>query len=450
MPDEHCGDNGRVTTTTDRPARTRMPVRRQHADPGQKPMIVIWEATRACQLSCRHCRAEAAPGRHPLELTTDEATTLMEQVLSFGKPAPIFIISGGDCFERPDLYEIVRRGVAMGLHVAVSPSGTTKLNPDSLAALQEAGVNAISLSLDGATAESHDGFRRVPNTYRTTVDGWRAARELGMKVQVNSVVARHNVLELPDIAALVREYGAMTWSGFLLVPTGRGVDLGALTAEECEDVLNIFYDMGHAVPVKTTEGHHFRRVNIQRHVLAQRGVDHVEAMKLGPLYHQLRERIVELGLHEGDRGRRPPITVSSGNGFVFINHVGQVAPSGFLEVPAGDVRVSTLPDIYRSSEIFTGVRNPDLLEGKCGRCEYKTVCGGSRARAFNATGNIFAEEPLCPYVPGSFPFPEDVEALRVAAAKSGPGGHPGGHSGAPSAVRGGSPATATPDAGATA
>lgn len=396
-------------------ARVHAPVRHQHGDPALKPLIVIWEATRACHLACRHCRAEAQPGRDSRELTTDEATTLMEQVLAFGHPAPIFIISGGDCFERPDLYEIVRRGVAMGLHVAVSPSGTEKLTAQSLADLQEAGVNALSLSLDGATRESHDGFRRVAGTFDRTIDGWRAARELGMKVQVNSVVARHNVEELPDIAALVRDLGAMTWSGFLLVPTGRGVDLGALTAEECEDVLNVFYDMGHAVPVKTTEGHHFRRVTIQRHVLEQQGADHIEAMRLGPLYHRLRERVEELGLHEGPRRRRPPITVSSGNGFVFVNHVGQVTPSGFLEVPAGDVREQSLSEIYRSSPVFTGVRDPERLTGKCGACEYKTVCGGSRARAFNATGDMYAEEPLCPYVPGTFPFAAQVEELRRSA-----------------------------------
>lgn len=202
------------------------------------------------------------------------------------------------------------------------------------------------------------------------------------------------------------------------MPTGRGVDLGALSAEECEDVLNIFYDMGHAVPVKTTEGHHFRRVNIQRHVLAQQGADHVEAMGLGPLYHQLRERVVALGLDEGDRGRRPPIAVSSGNGFVFINHVGKVTPSGFLEVPAGDVRETSLPEIYRHSEIFTGVRDADLLQGKCGRCEYKRVCGGSRARAFNATGDMYAEEPLCPYVPGTFPYGQQVEEFLAGGRRA--------------------------------
>lgn len=397
-------------------SRTQRPVRVRRHDPALQPMIVIWEATRACQLACRHCRAEAAPGRNPFELTTDEVTNLMKEVLSFGKPAPIFIISGGDCFERDDLFEIAKRGVDMGLHVAVSPSGTKKLNRESLKRLQDAGVNVISLSLDGATIESHDGFRQIPGTYENTIGGWEAARELGMKVQLNSVVARHNVMELPDIAKLVKDLGVMTWSGFLLVPTGRGVDLGALNAQECEDVLNVFYDMGETIPVKTTEGHHFRRVSIQRHVLAEAGIDPVEAMKLGPLYQALREKSESLGLLDGGRRRRPPINVSSGNGFVFINHVGQVTPSGFLEVPAGNVRDSSIVDIYRNSELFTGIRRPDFLEGKCGRCEYNTVCGGSRSRAYNSTGNIYAEEPLCVYEPGTFPLADEVSALFRANA----------------------------------
>ena len=187
----------------------------------------------------------------------------MDEAASFGQPAVIFIITGGDCFERPDLAELAAYGTAAGLHVAVAPSGTDKLNKDSLARLQDNGVNVISLSLDGATAATHDAFRGVERTFDRTIAGWEAARELGMKVQINSVVARHNVHELPDLAALVREHGAMTWSGFLLVPTGRGVDLGSLNAQEIEDVLNCFYDMGEAVPAKTTEGHHFRRVSLQ-------------------------------------------------------------------------------------------------------------------------------------------------------------------------------------------
>ena len=201
------------------------------------------------------------------------------------------------------------------------------------------------------------------------------------------------------------------------------MDLGSLNAQEIEDVLNCFYDMGEAVPAKTTEGHHFRRVSLQRYVLAQRGLSHdevVEAMHLGPLYHQLRERIVELGLDHGERRRRPPITVSSGNGFMFVSHVGEVTPSGFLEKSAGNVRESSLTEIYRSSEVFTGVRDTSLLEGKCGRCEYNRVCGGSRARAYNTTGNLHAEEPLCAYQPGTFPYAEDVTALmRSMAGRTG-------------------------------
>lgn len=406
-----------------RPQRSARPVRVQRHDPTMRPMLVTWEATRACQLACRHCRAESRPLRDPRELTTDEAKALMDEAASFGQPAVIFIITGGDCFERPDLAELAAYGTAAGLHVAVAPSGTDKLNKDSLARLQDNGVNVISLSLDGATAATHDAFRGVERTFDRTIAGWEAACELGMKVQINSVVARHNVHELPDLAALVREHGAMTWSGFLLVPTGRGVDLGSLNAQEIEDVLNCFYDMGEAVPAKTTEGHHFRRVSLQRYVLAQRGLSHdevVEAMHLGPLYHQLRERIVELGLDHGERRRRPPITVSSGNGFMFVSHVGEVTPSGFLEKSAGNVRESSLTEIYRSSEVFTGVRDTSLLEGKCGRCEYNRVCGGSRARAYNTTGNLHAEEPLCAYQPGTFPYAEDVTALmRSMAGRTG-------------------------------
>ena len=389
-------------------------MRAAHYDPAARPLLVTWEATRACHLACRHCRAEAHPGRDPRELTTDEATTLMEQVAAFGSPAPIFIITGGDCFERPDLNELVRRGTALGLHMAVAPSATDRVTREALEELHAAGVNAISLSLDGATASSHDGFRRVEGTFERTLNAWDLAREVGIKVQINSVVARHNVHELPDIAALVRDHGAMTWSGFLLVPTGRGVDLGAISAAECEDVLNAFYDMGHAVPVKTTEGHHFRRVNLQRWVLDQRGATPAEireVMHLGPLYDQLSQRIAELGLNTGERRRRPPINISSGYGFAFVSHVGDVTPSGFLEIGGGNVREQSIVDIYRNSDLFATVRDRDALEGDCGICEYNRVCGGSRSRAFNATGNVHAAEPLCAYQPGSFPYADDVAAL---------------------------------------
>lgn len=389
-------------------------VRTVRHDPADRPLLVIWESTRACALSCVHCRAEAHPARHPRELDTEQATELMRQVASFGRPSPIFIITGGDPFERPDLFELVRRGRALGLSVAVSPSGTAKLNRESLIGLQEAGVTAMSLSLDGATAETHDGFRRVPGTFDRTVAAWEEARALGLKVQVNSTMSSRTVHELPDLAAMLRERGAMTWSAFMLVPMGRGVDLGALTPAEAEDVMNYLYDLGPYLPVKTTEGHHFRRVNLQRSVLEARGVDHVKALGLGDLYAELTERTAAFGWGEAVRNRRPPVNVNAGYGFVFVSHVGTVHPSGFLPVGAGDVHDTPLPEIYRSSELFTGLRDSSRLQGRCGECEFSRVCGGSRSRAYAATGDPYASDPLCGYQPGSFPYPEDVAALLAS------------------------------------
>ncbi|MBO1751458.1 TIGR04053 family radical SAM/SPASM domain-containing protein [Actinotalea sp. BY-33] len=395
------------------PAHPRA-VRSVRHDPADRPLLVIWEATRACALACVHCRAEAQPGRHARELDTEEATELMRQVASFGRPSPIFIITGGDPFERPDLTELVRRGRALGLAMAVSPSGTAKLDGAALAGLQEAGVTAISLSLDGATAESHDGFRRVPGTFERTIDAWAQARALGIRVQVNTTISRRTVEQLPQVASLVREQGAMTWSAFMLVPMGRGADLGALSAAEAEDVLNYLYDLGPHVPIKTTEGHHFRRVALQRAVLAQRGVDHVEALGLGGLYADLTARTAALGWGPGDRSRRPPLNVNAGFGFAFVSHVGTVHPSGFLPVAAGDVREQSLPEIYRTSPLFTGLRDPRQRTGRCGACEFAAICGGSRSRAYAMTGDPYATDPLCGYEPGTFPYPEDVAALLAS------------------------------------
>lgn len=386
-------------------------VRRQHQSVADKPFIVIWECTRACPLACLHCRAEAVPNRDPRELDTEAAKTLMRQVAAFGHPAPLFVITGGDPFQRPDLIELVRYGRQVGLPVAVSPSGTPTLTADRLRELHDAGAAGLSLSLDGSTPELHDGFRGVDGVYRWTLDAWDAARELGMKVQINTTVTRHNLEDLPDVVRLVHEHGATLWSAFFLVPTGRGRSLGVLTASETEDVLNFVYDVGLTVPAKTTEAHHFRRVALQRRILAERGEDHEAVLHLGPLYRRLRERVAELGLDAGGRrARRPPLDVNAARGFVFVSHVGTVHPSGFLPLGAGSVREQPLPVIYRTSELFTGLRDADRLGGRCGRCEFRQICGGSRSRAYGVTGDPYAEEPWCGYVPGSFPYQEDVAA----------------------------------------
>ncbi|MEV5985603.1 TIGR04053 family radical SAM/SPASM domain-containing protein [Streptomyces sp. NPDC052051] len=398
-------------------------IRRQHQNVADKPFIVIWESTRACPLACVHCRAEAVPGRDPRELDTAAAKDLLRQVAAFGQPAPIFVITGGDPFQRPDLNELIAYGEEAGVRVAVSPSGTPTLTPDRLRAVHEAGAVGLSLSLDGSTAELHDGFRGVDGVYRWTLDAWDTARALGMKVQINTTVARHNLHDLPAIARLVLDHGAMLWSAFFLVPTGRGRRLGMLTPAEVEDVLNFVYDVGMTVPAKTTEAHHFRRVALQRKVLADAGEDHVAVLGLGPLYRQLSDHSAELGLASGGRrARRPPLDVNAGRGFVFVSHTGTVHPSGFLPLGAGSVRETPLTEIYRTSELFTGLRDADRLGGRCGACEFRRVCGGSRSRAYGVTGDPYAEEPWCGYRPGSFPHQSELAPLLadgLAAVRSG-------------------------------
>ncbi|MFF0224009.1 TIGR04053 family radical SAM/SPASM domain-containing protein [Streptomyces sp. NPDC004629] len=392
-------------------------IRRQHQNVADKPFIVIWESTRACPLACLHCRAEAVPDRDPRELDTAAAQELMRQVAAFGQPAPLFVITGGDPFQRPDLLELIAYGEEAGVRVAVSPSGTPTLTPDRLRAVHEAGAVGLSLSLDGSTAELHDGFRGVPGVYRWTLDAWDTARTLGMKVQINTTVTRHNLHDLPDIVRLVADHGVMLWSAFFLVPTGRGGQLGALTPAEAEDILNFVYDVGLTVPAKTTEAHHFRRVALQRKVLADAGEDHTAALQLGPLYRRLRDRAAELGLDtRGRRARRPPLDVNAGRGFVFVSHTGTVHPSGFLPLGAGSVRETPLPEIYRTSQLFTGLRDADRLGGRCGSCEFRRVCGGSRSRAYGVTGDPFAEEPWCGYRPGSFPHQRELAALLSGGA----------------------------------
>ncbi|MCP9955653.1 radical SAM protein [Actinomadura madurae] len=308
-------------------------IRSPRHDPADRPLIVIWEATQACPLACRHCRAEARPNRDPGELTTVEACGLMAQVAEFGSPPPLFVITGGDPFQRPDLFELVRHGTRLGLPVAVSPSGTPTLTKDGLTGLREAGARAVSLSLDGSDARVHDAFRATPGVYRWTLDAWQAARDLGLKVQINTTVTGHNLTDLPEIVRIVRQMGALTWSAFLLVPTGRGRLLSGLDPHQVEDVLNFVYDAGAFVPARTTEAHHFRRIAIQRAILSRQEADHVAVLGLGPLYQTLRHRLTELDLPPR-RARRPPMDVGSARGFAFVSHRGTVHPSGFLPTPA--------------------------------------------------------------------------------------------------------------------
>jgi radical SAM protein len=356
-------------------------------------------------------------------LSFEEAKRLLEQVESFGKPRPIFIFTGGDPFKRVDLFELLAYGNQLGLAMAVSPSGTPLLNEANLRRVKEHGAKAISLSIDGSTPERHDDFRRVPGSFALTTRGWQIARELGLKLQLNTTVTRYNLDDLPQIFRLVLEYGAMTWSLFFLVPTGRGKAEDEISPAEYEGVMHFLYDCSKYISAKTTEGHHYKRVVLQRALLDEKGLAVEDYFNLHPIYYKLRaelETIVSAkGLEAKDTIRRTPMHINAGNGFVFISRRGEVFPSGFMPVSAGNVRQKSLVEIYRDAPLFQDLRNTTKFEGRCGLCEFVGVCGGSRSRAYALTGDPLAEEPFCTYEPGSFPFQEELAARLNTPAEVG-------------------------------
>lgn len=373
-------------------------IRTLHQDVSLRPFIVIWEVTRACQLACVHCRADAQTRRDPAELTLDEGRRFLDDLAAYGPPRPMVVLTGGDPFERDDLSELVRHGTEAGLHVSLSPSVTPKLTAERLVELRAAGAGAVSLSIDGATAATHDGFRRVAGVFDQTLAAASTVRESGLRLQVNSTVTRANVEELPALLEIVVGLDVSLWSVFFLVPTGRGQQLEMLSAADTEDVLHWLHDVSDHVATKATEAPHFRRIAIQR-----AGVDDVDAaFPPGELRGRLRaETVGRLGSLRGTRrGPRPPLDVNAGRGFAFVDHRGSVYPSGFLPLAAGSVRERTFSEIYRDSEVFVALRDPDRLGGRCGCCEYREVCGGSRSRAFATAGDLFAEDPVCSYLPG--------------------------------------------------
>lgn len=367
----------------------------------EAPFLVIWEVTRACALACVHCRADAIPCRDPRELTTEEGFRLIDQVAGFGDRRPLFVLTGGDPMRRPDLAALVRYGASAGLTVALTPSGTAAATKARLAALKDAGLSRVAVSLDGPDPESHDGFRRVRGSYRWTMRIVDAAIELGLPLQINTTVSRLTLPNLQKMAALMSELPITLWAIFFLVQTGRGATLDQVWPEEAEDVLEFLYELSLTTPfgIKTTEAPHYQRVVWQREQA------------------RIAAGLPLLGV-ERRRQLRAPRSVGDGNGFVFIDHAGNICPSGFLPVPRGNVRTSQLADVYRADEVFRRLRNPDQLHGKCRRCEFREICGGSRARAFAATGALMASDPLCAYEPG--PDVRPVIHDECGAGLSGP------------------------------
>jgi radical SAM protein len=373
-------------------------IRTLRHDPGDRPFIVIWEVTRACGLVCQHCRADAIQTRNPMELTTAEGRRLLDDLVRFGPPHPLVVLTGGDPFERSDLEELVAHGTARGLSMALSPSVTPRLTRPTMQRLKDAGAKAVSLSLDGATAATHDGFRGVGEVFTATLDAAQMIREQGLRLQINTTVTQGTVAELPGVLRRVIALGASLWSVFFLVPTGRGEHLDALSADDTEDVLHWLQEASRLIAIKTTEAPHFRRVAMQR---ASGDVAHDQR---GPLFDQLREATADVLAPDHVAGRkvpRPPLDVNAGKGFIFVDHVGAVYPSGFMPLPVGSVRDRPITDIYRDAPLLRQLRDPEQFHGRCGRCEFRDVCGGSRSRAYAVTGDPLAEEPTCNHVPAS-------------------------------------------------
>jgi radical SAM protein len=342
----------------------------------EAPFIVFWETTQACDLVCKHCRADARPERDPGELTFAEGVRLLDDVRAMG--CPLVVLTGGDPAKRPDLIALVRHGNAIGLRVALTPSATPLVTPTLLRELADAGLARLAVSLDGATAATHDGFRGVSGSFARTFEILWDARGIGLSTQVNTTVTDLNVAELEQIADQLAALAINLWGVFFLVPTGRGESLHVLEPAAAERVLERLAAIAARVPfdVKTTAAPHFRRVLLQQ---------------------KMRRREI-VGIDDGIG--RAPRGVNDGQGIVFVSHRGEVFPSGFLPLPCGSVREEGLAAIYRRHPVFVELRDPDALGGKCGVCEFRRVCGGSRARAYAMTGDLFAEEPACAYLPG--------------------------------------------------
>jgi radical SAM protein len=356
-------------------------------DLDRRPILVFWEATKACRLACRHCRAEAMPGPAPGELRDDEALALLGELAGFGDPRPVLVATGGDVLERRDLDPLLDRAAELRLPVALAPSVTPLLTDDRIAELRRRGVKIASISLDGAVPETHERIRGLHGHHAATIEAIRRLRRHSFVVQVNTVVMRDTVEELPAILRLVRDAGASIWEIFFLVHVGRGRALGELTPEENEDVCHFLVDASrYGLVVRTVEAPFFRRVVVQRR---QGG-----ATARGPLYARLAARLErELGPPSAPSKAQTKGT-RDGRGIVFVASDGAIQPSGFLPLELGNVRDDGLVQVYRTHPLLKRIRAAEFA-GRCGTCAFRTLCGGSRARAFAASGDPLGADPAC-------------------------------------------------------
>ncbi len=363
------------------------------ADFRKSPYLVIWEVTRACDLACAHCRAQAIPDRAPQELDSGEGEALLDEARRFGRP--LLVITGGDPLKRPDLYSLIAYGHRIGLRMTATPSATPLLDRCAITRMKEAGLQRIALSLDFPDERGHDAFRGVAGSYRRTLGAIREANDVGLPVQINTTISRLNRHRIAEMANLLRKLEIVLWSVFFLVPTGRGERSDVMTATQHEEAFVTLRELSLQSPfdIKTTAGQPYRRVLLQGGVSRPGGVP------------------IDFDPGGGDRA---PRGVNDGNGIVFISHTGEIYPSGFLPLSAGPVRRDSLVEVYRNSDLFRALRDSSRLKGKCGRCEFRAVCGGSRARAYALTKDPLASDPTCCYRPGT----EGGQAIMTPRARS--------------------------------
>lgn len=356
-----------------------------HADFALAPFTIAWEVTRACAYACVHCRADAQHKRDARELTTAEAHGLIDRLAAFGN-RPILVFTGGDPMMRPDLFDLIAYATEKGLRCSLTPTATALPTTERLEKARRAGIRRIALSLDAPRPEIHDAFRQVPGSWQRTMDILHRALDVGLSVQVNTTVSKHNVDILDEMVPFIQEVNAVQWSVFFLVPTGRAQAQNMISAEQHEQVFNWLYDLSQRAPfdIKSTAAPMYRRVAIQRKRRQSDG---------RPVTFQ------GAGFQYADGLDRPTRGVNDGNGFLFISHLGDIQPSGFLPITAGNVRTEDVVDIYQHSQLFMDLRAPEKIKGRCGICEFRDLCGGQRGRAYGLTGDYLESDPACVYVP---------------------------------------------------
>jgi heme b synthase len=360
------------------------------------PRLIFWETTAGCNLKCIHCRRiTLADQLTPQDLSTEEAFRMIDQIAEMGRP--VFVLSGGEPLFRTDIFEIARYATNAGLPVALATNGT--MIDDKVAQkIKDSGVQRVSISFDGIDPKTHDAFRGLPGSFDETIRGFKELRKIGLPVQINTTVAKHNESQLEGMLQLAKDLDAIGLHLFLLVPVGCGVEIAdeqMISAQEYERVLNWLYDVEQTesnLQLKATcAPHYFRVMRTRRAEDKRNGV----TANLPASHHR------QVHGHPNDQMHAATKGCLAGTGVCFVSHRGEVFPCGYLPIEAGNVRKQHFSDIWQDSPLFDTLRNPDSLEGKCGICQFKNLCSGCRARSYGVTGNYLAEEPFCAYDPES-------------------------------------------------